>query len=71
MKDLEKYLPRQRNKKNDKLSARIIASNLRPLWRLPLKANALRTEGWDVIGFGAGEPDSIRRITKKGGYSGD
>jgi aspartate aminotransferase len=40
-----------------KLSARINSIKPSPTLAITMKANALRAEGRDVIGFGAGEPD--------------
>jgi len=40
-----------------KLSARINSIKPSPTLAITMKANALRAEGRDIIGFGAGEPD--------------
>src|SRR5512136_691419 len=40
-----------------KLSARISAIKPSPTLAITAKANALRAEGRNIIGFGAGEPD--------------
>lgn len=40
-----------------KLSARILSIKPSPTLAITAKANALRAEGKDIIGFGAGEPD--------------
>lgn len=44
-------------KKMTKLTARINSIKPSPTLAITMKANALRAEGRDIIGFGAGEPD--------------
>jgi len=59
MTDLNNILPRQRNKKKMKLSARINSIKPRPPGDYH-EGQCPACRGPDVIGFGAGEPDLIR-----------
>jgi aspartate aminotransferase len=57
MTDLKKYLQSKGIKEIMKLAARINTIKPSPTLAITMKANALRAEGRDIIGFGAGEPD--------------
>ncbi len=52
-----------------KLTVRINGIKPSPTLAITMKANALRAEGRDIIGFGAGEPDfDTPDNVKQGGH---